>query len=213
MTLRIAVYSDVICPWCYIGKERLEAGLRMAEIYDVEMAWLPYELNPAMPAEGMDRTAYYEGKFGKGQRPVLEAKLSEAAAADGLTFNWPAMTRTPSTRKAHLLIALAGPAGLAHDIKGAVMEAFFKGGKDIGEPEILVEIGRAAGLDPESIRAAFTDKDMISRVEKLEAKAHEIGVQGVPYFIVNNRYAISGAQTAEAWAQALRQIAQAETGV
>jgi predicted DsbA family dithiol-disulfide isomerase len=213
MTLRIAIYSDVICPWCFIGKERLEAGLRLAGIDDLEIAWLPYELNPDMPEAGMERTAYLEKKFGPDQRPAIEARLNEAAAADGLTFNWDGVKRTPNTRKAHLLIALASATGLTHDVKSAIMDAYFVKGQDIGDVETLVNIGTAAGLEDAAIRATFTDPARLAYVEKLEAKAHEIGVQGVPYFIVNNRYAISGAQTAEAWAQAIRQISAAETGV
>jgi predicted DsbA family dithiol-disulfide isomerase len=213
MTLRIAIYSDVVCPWCFIGKERMEAGLRLAGIDDVEIAWLPYELDPTIPEGGVERTTYLDKKFGAGQRPAMEARLNEAAAVDGLAFNWPAVTIRPNTRKAHLLIALSAPAGLAHQVKGAIMDAYFVLGRDIGDSEVLVSIGEAAGLEGGNIRAAFTDQAQIAHVEKLETKAGEIGVQGVPYFIVNNRYAISGAQTSEAWGQAIRQIAEQETGV
>ncbi len=212
MTLRIAIYSDVVCPWCFIGKERMEAGLRLAGIDDVEIAWLPYELDPTIPASGVDRTEYLDKKFGAGQRPAMEARLNEAAAIDGLAFNWGAVKLRPNTRKAHLLIALAAPAGLSHEVKGAIMDAYFVMGRDIGDSEVLVSIGEAAGMAASDIRAAFADPARIAYVEKLEAKAQEIGVQGVPHFIVNNRYAISGAQTADAWAQAIRQISEAETG-
>lgn len=206
MSLMIAVYSDVVCPWCHLGKKRLEAGLKLAGIDDATIMFLPYELNPDMPAEGMDRVAYLDGKFGPGQRIAIEAKLSEAAQEDGVSFDWAAIKRTPNTRKAHVLIALANGANIGVQIKGDLMTAFFEGGKDIGDEEVLIAIGEPYGLTRAQMEAAFRDSQLNAEIADLEQQAHRIGVQGVPFFIVNNRFGISGAQPAAMWAEALPQI-------
>lgn len=199
----IAVYSDIICPWCYLGKRRLEEGLRQAGIAESEIAWLPYELNPAMPAEGMDRTSYLEAKFGPGKRAEIEQRLSAAAREDGIAFNWHQVKRTPNTRKAHILTALAAGQGAGHLATGALMKAYFEQGRDIGAIEVLIDIGVSLGLEPAELRAAFLDPSLNGEIEKLEAQAADMGVQGVPFFIVNNRYGVSGAQPSAMWAEAL----------
>jgi predicted DsbA family dithiol-disulfide isomerase len=199
----IANYSDIICPWCYLGKRRLEEGLRLAGIADASIAWLPYELNPAMPEEGMDRTAYLDGKFGPGKRAEIEQRLSEAAREDGLAFNWHAVRRTPNTRKAHVLIALAARHGAADLAKGALMAAYFEQGRDIGAFEVLADIGAGVGLSSAELKAAFADPALNGEISHLEAQAATMGVQGVPFFIVNNRYGVSGAQPAAMWAEVL----------
>ncbi len=201
--LHIAIYSDVVCPWCYLGKKRLEEGLRQAGVTDARIAWLPFELNPAMPPEGMDRTAYLDAKFGPGKRAEIEQKLSQAAREDGLAFNWPAVKRAPNTRKSHILIALAGSIGQGNAAKGALMTAYFEQGRDIGANEVLIDIGMSLGLSAAELLAAFRDEALNTEIGRLEAQAQEIGVQGVPFFIVNNRYGVSGAQPARIWAEVL----------
>lgn len=199
----IAIYSDVICPWCYLGKRRLEKGLAEAGIADGDIVWLPYELNPSMPAEGMDRSAYLDAKFGPGKRAEIEERLSAAAREDGLAFNWHQVKRTPNTRRAHILIALAAGQGAGHLASGALMKAYFEQGRDIGALEVLVDIGVSLGLAPEELQAAFRDVALNDEIERLEQQAATMGVQGVPYFIVNNRFGVSGAQPAAMWAEAL----------
>ncbi|MGL4438418.1 MAG: DsbA family oxidoreductase [Bosea sp. (in: a-proteobacteria)] len=199
----IAIYSDIICPWCYLGKRRLEDGLRQAGIDETDIAWLPYELNPAMPTEGMDRTAYLEAKFGAGKRIEIEERLSAAAREDGIAFNWHQVKRTPNTRKAHILTALAAGQGMGHLATGALMKAYFEQGRDIGENEVLIDIGIGLGLSAAEMQAAFRDASLNEEIERLEAQAAGMGVQGVPFFIVNNRYGVSGAQPAAMWAEAL----------
>lgn len=201
--INIAIYSDIICPWCYLGKRRLEEGLRQAGIDETEIAWLPYELNPAMPPEGMDRTAYLDAKFGPGKRAEIEERLSAAAREDGIAFNWHQVKRTPNTRKAHILTALAAGQGTGHLATGALMKAYFEQGRDIGENEVLIDIGIGLGLSPAEMQAAFRDPALNGEIERLEAQAAGMGVEGVPFFIVNNRYGVSGAQPAAMWAEAL----------
>jgi predicted DsbA family dithiol-disulfide isomerase len=207
--LSFAIYSDVICPWCYLGKRRLEEGLRLAGVSDPVVTWLPYELNPSMPAEGMDRTAYLDAKFGAGKRAEIEERLTMAAREDGLAFNWPGIRRVPNTRKAHVLIALATGHGAGDAAKDALLRAYFEQGRDIGENEVLTEIARAAGVDPAEALAGFRDATLNAQIDRLEAQARDVGVQGVPFFIINNRYGVSGAQPAAMWAEALpRMIAE-----
>jgi predicted DsbA family dithiol-disulfide isomerase len=206
MTLSIAVYSDVICPWCHLGKKRLEEGLRLMGVTDAEVVYLPYELNPGMPEAGMARADYLDGKFGPGKRAAIEERLNDAGREDGVSFNWAAVARTPNTRKAHVLIALATGAGVGPLVKGALMKAYFEDGLDIGDDAVLLAIGVAAGLERGEMIAAFADPALRAEIERLEAHAQRIGVQGVPFFIINNQYAVSGAQPAATWAQALPQM-------
>lgn len=205
--LSIIIYSDLICPWCYIGKHRLEQGLAAAG-QAAEINWLPYELNPDMPEEGVDRTAYLDAKFGPGNRASIEARLTDAAQEDGLSFNWDKVTRTPNTRKAHILIALGAGLGHAGRLKGELMEAYFADGRDIGDNDVLVEIGTAAGLKREEILAAFVDPGIRHEVERLEGQARQLGVEGVPFFIINQTHALSGAQPAVVWAEVARKLSE-----
>jgi predicted DsbA family dithiol-disulfide isomerase len=206
MTLSIAVYSDVICPWCHLGKTRLEEGLKLAGVDDAQVTFLPYELNPGMPDGGMERAAYLDGKFGPGKRAAIEERLNDAAREDGVTFNWAGMAKTPNTRKAHVLVALATGVGTGPAVKGALMKAYFEEGRDIGEDAVLYDIGERHGLERMEMQAALRDPALNAEVERLEAQAQRIGVQGVPFFIINGRYAVSGAQPASVWAEALPQM-------
>ncbi len=204
--VNIAVYSDIVCPWCYLGKKRLEAGLALAGVQEARVAWLPYELNPTMPADGMDRSAYLDAKFGPGKRAEIEERLTQAAREDGLAFNWQGVKRTPNTRKAHILIALATGLGHGNAAKGSLMNAYFEQGRDIGEIEVLTDIAASLGVDGAELLAAFANPALNGEIDRLEAQAGEIGVQGVPFFIVNNRFGVSGAQPAAMWAEALPQM-------
>ncbi len=147
MPLTIAVYSDVVCPWCHLGKKRLEEGLRRAGLQDeAQIVFLPYELNPDMPEEGIDRDAYLTAKFGREKLGEMFGRLDAAGEADGVRFDWAAMKRMPNTRKAHVLIALANGLDVGPKVKGELMAAFFEQGRDIGDEEVLIGIGAAAGL-------------------------------------------------------------------
>lgn len=205
-SVTIAIYSDVICPWCYLGKKRLEEGLQLAGVAEAQIAWLPFELNPSMPAAGMDRNSYLDAKFGPGKRQEIEGRLSAAAREDGLAFNWPGVRRTPNTRKAHILIALAAGQGKGHMAAGALMKAYFEQGRDIGQIEVLTDIAVGLGLSGAELQAAARDEALNREIERLEQQSQEVGVQGVPFFIVNNRYGVSGAQPAAMWAESLPQM-------
>jgi predicted DsbA family dithiol-disulfide isomerase len=205
--LPIAIVSDIVCPWCFIGKARLETALAQHGLTDrVAITWLPYELNPYMPAEGMDRTAYLDAKFGPGKRKEIEIRLSEAALESGITFNWSKVTKSVNTRMAHMLVAAASTVQRGSEMKAALFKAYFQEGRDIGDLEILVAIAVEQGFDEQAARDELTNDELRETVIGLEAHAAQVGVTGVPFFIVDGKLAVSGAQTAEVWTQVFAQV-------
>jgi len=205
--LEIAVFSDVVCPWCLLGKRRLEAALdQMGLRASTAVRWLPYELNPAMPPEGMPRAAYREAKFGAEKAAELDARMTATGAAEGVAFAFDRMTRTPSTRRAHKLIAHASRNGRADAVVEALFRAYFEEARDVGATDVLADIAGAAGLDRAEALAAMADGVLDAQVADLEAEAARLGISGVPFFIVNGQWAVSGAQPAEQWVEALREI-------
>lgn len=205
----IAIVSDVVCPWCFIGKARLETALANHGLTDrVAITWLPYELNPDMPAEGMDRTAYLNAKFGPGKRKEIETKLSEAALESGVTFNWPKVTKSVNTRMAHMLIAAASTVQRGSEMTAALFKAYFQDGRDIGDLDTLVAIAGELGFDQNAARDELNSDELRESIIGLEAHAQRVGVTGVPFFIVNGKLAVSGAQPPEVWAQVFQQVLQ-----
>jgi predicted DsbA family dithiol-disulfide isomerase len=205
----IAIVSDVVCPWCFIGKARLEAALGQHGLTDrVAITWLPYELNPDMPPEGMDRTAYLNAKFGPGKRKEIETRLSEAALESGVTFNWAKVTKSVNTRMAHMLIAAASTVQRGTEMKAALFKAYFQDGRDIGDLDTLVAIAAELGFDETAARDELNNDELRETVIGLEAHAQRVGVTGVPFFIVDGKLAVSGAQPPEVWTQVFRQVMQ-----
>jgi predicted DsbA family dithiol-disulfide isomerase len=202
----IAVFSDVICPWCYLGKRRLEAaldelGLRAA----ATVSWLPFELNPDMPQEGMERSAYREAKFGLARSRELDAQMTLTGVQEGIAFAFDRQARTPNTRRAHMLIACASGPDQADALVDQLFAAYFEEGRDIGDPETLAGIAGSVGMDRAAAEAALGDPQVEQIVVELEAQAGRIGLQGVPFFIVDRAWAVSGAQPSKAWVDALEQ--------
>ncbi len=192
MKLAIDIVSDVICPWCFIGKRRLEKALRLlpSEI-EIEIHWRPYELNPDMPAEGIDRKLYRTRKFGSWERSqALDAQVAQAGAGEGIPFAFDRMERTPNTFDAHRLIWLAGVEGVQDAIVEALFQAYFVDALDVSDREVLARVAGAAGLVVDSRRGS-------DAVREEESWARRQGVQGVPYFLINGATAISGAQNPE----------------
>ncbi|MGO4739508.1 DsbA family protein [Bosea sp. 2KB_26] len=205
----IAIVSDVVCPWCFIGKARLETALSNHGLTDrVAITWLPYELNPEMPAEGADRASYLDAKFGPGKRKEIEIRLSEAALESGVTFNWPKVTRTPNTRMAHMLIAAASTVQRGSEMKAALFKAYFQDGRDIGDLETLVAIATELGFEENAARDELTNDELRETIIGLEAHAQKVGVTGVPFFIVDGKLAVSGAQTPDVWTKVFAQLAR-----
>jgi predicted DsbA family dithiol-disulfide isomerase len=204
---RLEIVSDAICPWCWIGKAHLDAALAVlaAEGLVFEIGWLPFQLNPDMPPEGVDRHAYRSAKFGSWERSqALDAQVAEAGRAAGLDFRHDLMTRTPNTVEAHRLIRLAGRAGRQHAVVERLFRAYFQEGEDIGEPAVLARLGAEAGLAEETI-AAFAAGEAAREEVVAESRAlAEAGITGVPSFLLDRHLVFSGAMPAERMAEAFR---------
>lgn len=205
--LHIAVVSDVICPWCFLGKRRLEAALDQLGLGGgTDFTWLPFELNPDMPPEGMERSAYRSAKFGAERGATLDREMTARGAAEGVTFAFDRQQRTPNTRRAHMVVARANEAGVADPMVEGLFRAYFQEGRDVGSSDVLLDLADAAGLGREAAAAALGDEALRQQVVDLERQAVGIGVSGVPFFIVNQSWAVSGAQTSENWVAALKDI-------
>ena len=194
--IRLDVVSDVICPWCYIGKHRLEQGLDMLDTdVDIDVRWRPFELNPTMPREGMDRDTYCERKFGSIEYArQLYANVAANAEADGLPMAVDRIARTPNTRLAHRLIGYAEDHGRQNDVVDALFAAYFVDGRDIGDATVLGEVAHQAGLDGATVDALLAGDGPDVAIEAQECEAQELGVNGVPAFLFNGKLLFSGAQ-------------------
>jgi len=208
--ITLDVVSDVVCPWCYIGKHRLEQARALLAAdatmpLALELRWRPYELNPDLPPDGLDRRSYCERKFGSLEYAnQLYARVAAAAAADSLPLAWQRIARTPNTRAAHRLIELAGRYGVQDALVDALFQAYFVDGRDVGAREVLLELAVAAGLDPVAAATALDDDVAIGpTVTAALADAHELGITGVPAFVYHGRVLFSGAQDPRTIALAL----------
>jgi predicted DsbA family dithiol-disulfide isomerase len=208
MTSTIFVFSDVVCPWCYLGKRRLEHALHELSLHDsIKLQWLPFELNPDMPPEGMPRAEYRARKFGPERSAELDARMRALGEQEGVQFAFDRMQRTPNTRRAHMLIAHATQAGRGDEVVEALFRAYFEEARDVGDPEVLSEIGTDAGLHREEVHAALNSADLRDQVTGLENRAAAMRIGGVPFFILEGGHAVSGAQSGEDWKGLLRQFA------
>ena len=207
MTVRsIAIYSDVICPWCFVGKRRLERALDQVGRRDgIEIAWLPFELNPDMPEAGMERSLYRARKFGAERSAMFDAQLAELGKAEGISFAFDRIQRTPNTRRAHTLIAHASESGLVDALVELLFRAYFEQGRDIGDDEVLVELAAQAGLSSAEAREALGNPATRGFVVETEREAAQLGVGGVPFFVIDGARAVSGAQPAEDWVRVLEE--------
>ena len=208
--LTIDVVSDIVCPWCYIGKRRLELALAMRPDVPVEVRWRPFFLNPWVPREGIGRDQYLETKFGSVDAYKSIAKRVEAAAAqEGLVYALDKIARQPNTIDAHRLIRWAHERGNATKMKQRLMELYFRDGADLTDREVLVQAAREAGLDPEEVRRDLASERDVAEVEADAARANQAGINGVPYFIFGNKLGISGAQSPEVLAEAIDKASEA----
>lgn len=208
----IDVVSDVVCPWCFIGKHRLERALALRPEIPVEVRFHPYFLNPWVPRDGMDRRDYLTTKFGspEGYGQIAQ-RVKAAAAAEGLVYASEKMHRQPNTLDCHRLIRWAGEAGKAPAMKQRLMDLYFTEGADLSNPDVLAQAAADVGLNGEEVRSWLaTDRD-VAAVEAQARAAQEAGVNGVPFFILGGRYAVSGAQEPEYLAEAIARVA-AEAG-
>jgi predicted DsbA family dithiol-disulfide isomerase len=209
--LRIEVVSDVVCPWCYIGKRRLEKALTLVEgALAPQVTWLPFQLNPDMPAGGMPRADYRRAKFGSLERGrQLDARVAAEGRGEGIAFALEGIERTPNTFAAHQLIDLAQQAGAGGAVVEALFRAYFEEARDVGDRGVLLQIAEAAGLMRARVEARWADAAEARRVADLEDSMKALGISGVPTFILERKFGVSGAQPPEALAQAMREAGAA----
>lgn len=208
--VRIDVVSDVVCPWCFIGKHRLEAALKLKPDIAVEVHWRPYFLNDWIPREGISREDYLTKKFGSVERyKGIAQRVGAAAAADGLVYAADKMKQQPNTLDCHRLIHWAEAIGKAAEMKQKLMDLYFTQGADLTDRETLVKAAADVGLDANNVRADLgSDKD-VAHVEQEALSAKEAGIEGVPCFIFGGKFAVSGAQAPEYLAEAIERLASA----
>lgn len=198
--LRVDVISDCVCPWCYVGKRRLDRALaQVADRYEVRVVWNPFQLAPDLPAEGKDWDDYVRERFGSPERlQAMQAQIVEIGKEVGIPFAFEKIERAANTFDAHRMIFLAGLAGKQHEVVEGLFRAYFVEGVDIGSREELVRIGSENGMDEAKLRADLEGGAGIEEVRYGLANAQQIGVQGVPVFIAELRLGVQGAQPEEA---------------
>jgi predicted DsbA family dithiol-disulfide isomerase len=207
--MRIDIFSDTVCPWCYLGKRRFELALAQRPQYEPRVVYRAYELNPDMPWDGMDRAAYLATKIGDPARiAAMHESLVRHGETVGLKFRFELIDRMPNSRRSHLLIAHAARYGLQARAKERVMQAYFEEGVDIGDMEALVRLGVEAGLSERETRAAIVLREGQDGVVAAERHAAVLGISAVPTYIFNGQYSLSGAQEPQQLARVLDQVAE-----
>lgn len=213
--IRLDIFSDPVCPWCYIGKAYLDRALEAHADHPFAVAWHPFQLNPEMPAGGADRATYLEQKFGGRDKAVaIYARVEEAAQDAGVTIDFAAMKRMPNTLDAHRLIHWAGLEGRQGAMTSALMRGFFREGRDIGDHATLATLAEGVGMDGGAVaRLLASDADRDDIVAR-DMDARRKGVAAVPTFLIAQQYVLSGAQPPALWAQVIADLnkAAAETG-
>ncbi|MDB9991646.1 DsbA family oxidoreductase [Amylibacter sp.] len=204
---KIDIISDPICPWCYIGKTRLDRALELNPTHNFIIEWHPFQLNPTMPKDGMDRREYLEAKFG-GQKEAIEvySNIDKTATETGLSLNFGGIKRTPNTIDAHRLIHWAGIEGRQNSIIDRLFKAYFQEGRDISEHSVLTRIASAAGMDQDVVRSLLKSDADKEDIKARDTDARKRGIQGVPTFVVANEYIIQGAQTIDIWDNIIKEI-------
>ncbi|WP_119392378.1 DsbA family oxidoreductase [Taklimakanibacter lacteus] len=204
--LTIDIVSDVVCPWCYVGKKRLEAALRELPEQKVAIFWRPFQLDPTIPKEGIPRRTYLERKFGGPEKIAqLHAPLIEIGKAEGIPFAFDKITRSPNTLDAHRLIRWAHEAGRQSEMVSRLFALYFTEGGDIGNKEVLLKAATEAGLDGALVAQLLaTEADLDPVIAEINGAA-KMGISGVPTFIFASRFAISGAHPAETLKKAIQQ--------
>ena len=206
--LHVDVVSDVVCPWCFIGKRRLEAALELVPDVAVEINWRPYFLNPWIPREGIDRQTYLETKFGSVERyAVIAERVVAAAALEGLLYASDAISRQPNTLDCHRLILWSRSATDPANMKQRLMELYFSEGADLTDSKTLIQAAVDCGMDGDLVRRLLASDADVDRIESEANAAKEAGIDGVPCFIFGGSTIVTGAQSPEYLASAIERTA------
>ncbi len=205
--VKLDIISDPICPWCYIGKTNLDKALTEIPDHPFTIEWHPFQLNPDMPAGGMDRKTYLEGKFGGKEGAVKAyAPVVEHAEKSGAKINFDAMKVTPNTIDAHRLIHWAGIEQRQSYVVDLLFKAYFVDGRDIGDHEVLADIADTAEMDAAMVTKLLASDSDTDDIRARDKHSREMGVSSVPTFIVANKHAVPGAQPAEMWVNTIKEI-------
>ncbi|SPH17808.1 hypothetical protein DEA8626_01335 [Defluviimonas aquaemixtae] len=206
--IRLDIISDVACPWCYVGKAYLDRALEARPDHPFLIEWHPFQLNPEMPKDGMDRRAYMEAKFGGREGAVRAyAPLVEHAKAAGIDLNLDRITCQPNTLDAHRMIHWAGLEGRQTAMVAALFRALWRDGRDLGDADTLADIAGEVGLDREMIRRLLDSDGDADDIRTRDAHAREKGVSGVPTFVIANQHVVQGAQPTETWVRIIDDVA------
>ncbi|MAX38393.1 MAG: disulfide bond formation protein DsbA [Gimesia sp.] len=206
MEVSVDVISDVICPWCYIGKRRLEKAIAATDV-QVSVRWHPFQLNPTMPKEGISRREYRTRKFGSWERSMeLDAKVSAVGESEGIHFAFDKNDRTPNTIDAHRLIWFADQYGCQDAVVEALFRAYFTEGQDVGNHQTLIEVVTEAGLDRQAVETMLDSDEGLDLIAKSREMSQQFGVDGVPFFIINQKLTLAGAQDSETFVEAFKQV-------
>jgi predicted DsbA family dithiol-disulfide isomerase len=199
--MNIEIYSDLICPWCYIGKRRMEAGLKLlGQEITPKIVWRPFQLNPDMPNEGMNRKNYRTKKFGSWERSMaMDAEVASTGQSLGLQFNYDKVLMTPNTLAGHRLLWWAEQRNQQGPLAESLFRAYFTEGSDIGRHDVLAEVASGVGLPLSEARMFLDSEAGKKEVEEEALKGLDLGLEGVPYFLINGVPALSGAQTPDAF--------------
>ena len=207
MNLAVDVISDVICPWCYIGKRRLEKAIAAVDDqHDIQVRWHPFQLNPAMPKEGISRKEYRTTKFGSWERSMeLDTKVIAVGETEGIRFAFDKIERTPNTVDAHRLIWLADQRGCQDAVVESLFRAYFSDGRDIGNKKTITDVVAEAGIGRHIVEEILNSDDGLDAIGKGKEMSERHQVTGVPFFIVNSAISLSGAQAPETFLDAFNQ--------
>ncbi len=205
--MQIDIYSDIVCPWCFVGKRRLERALNeFKDVMTVKVTWRPFQLNPTMPSDGMDRTAYLKAKFGSLEAfGRMEEQLLAAGADEQIPFAFEKIQRTPNTFVAHRLVWYAEQLGRQDSAVESLFRGYFTEGADIGSMSVLGPLAGRAGLDVAAVESFLHSEDGTAEVKAEEAVGRRLGIRAVPYFVLNGSSAISGAQPPDIFISAIQQ--------
>jgi predicted DsbA family dithiol-disulfide isomerase len=210
--VHVDVISDVVCPWCYIGKRRLESAIALTPEVDVDVNWRPYFLNDWIPRDGIDRQTYLETKFGSVERyAVIAERIAAAAVMEGLVYNPDTIARQPNTLDCHRLILWSRSATDPGRMKQRLMELYFAEGADLSDPRVLIKAAVDCGMDGDLVRRLLASDADVERIETEVTSAKEAGIDGVPCFIFGSSVIVTGAQSPEYLASAIERTSGRHT--
>ncbi len=205
--LKIDIVSDVVCPWCYLGKKRIEDALALAIDVPVEVNWRPFFLNSWVPREGISRDEYLTAKFGSPEAyKGIAGRVVAAAGEEGLSYHPELVKRQPNTIDCHRLIHWADAKGKAAAMKQRLMELYFRDGGDLTDVSVLVQAAADVGFDAEDVRRRLATDEDVELISGWAQEASDKGISGVPTYVFAQKYAVSGAQPADLLARAIRQV-------